>query len=160
MAERPSNDPIRKAGREAKAQRRAGIGALCSDCGRADALVARSRPKRCEECYARARGIRATQGHHLGAEANSPVMVEIPTNSHRRLNESQYEWPPITLRNCEGSPLLAVAGMLRGSCDFVVELIVRLIEQCAELLEDLDSWLRERLGKWWEGTEFEGWQPQ
>jgi hypothetical protein len=158
--QRRSNDPIKTAARKAKAQRRVGQGAACTRCGdgRPDMLVRSSRPKLCLKCYALENGTKTTQSHHVAGRANSPLTVEISVTDHRTLSEAQYEWPPETLRNVDGSPLLCAAGALRGTCDFIAELILRLIECCAEFLENLDAWLREKYGLWWNNTPFDGWQ--
>jgi hypothetical protein len=160
---RRSNDPIKAGARGAKAQRRAGQGAACADCGKSAPdvpLVARSRPKRCYECYQRKRGKKPTEAHHIAGKANSPIEIEVPANTHRtKLSEAQYEWPPKTLQNPDGSPLLAAAGGIRGTCNIIVELIVGMFEACAEFLENLDAWMREKYGKWWVDSPFEGWQP-
>jgi pimeloyl-ACP methyl ester carboxylesterase len=121
---RRSSDPIKAGARRARAQRRVGAGAACTVCGetRAEALVARSRPRLCIQCYERRRGKKSTQGHHVGAKANAPLSVEIPANDHRTLSDAQYEWPPPTLQNPDGSPLIALAGCLRGIADFIGDL--------------------------------------
>jgi len=159
---RPSSDPIKKAGRRAKAQRRNGVGAACSNCGKSDplALVAKSRPKYCYQCYVQIRGRKPTEHHHVAGKGNAAVTVEVPSNDHRAiLSEAQREWPTATLENVDGSPLLALAATLRGSADLIGDLITRLLQKCAELAESVDAWLREKHGDWWRGTQFEGWQP-
>ena len=122
-----SNDPIKSGARKAKAQRKVGQGAVCTECGesRAEALVARSRPKRCMQCYAIKRGQKSTETHHVAADANSPITVEVPTNDHRMLNDAQYEWPPNVLQNPNGSPMLKAAGFIAGAADFIELLIIR-----------------------------------
>jgi hypothetical protein len=161
MPQRP-NSPIKTSVRKAKAQRRVGVGAVCTQCGEsnAQALVARSRPRLCYECYQERRGKKRTEPHHYSGKANSSVTVEVAGNVHRAvLSDAQYEWPPTTLQNTDGSPLLKVAAGLRGAADFVERLIVQFFRQCAQLLEKLDPWLREKYGEWWIGSPFEGWQP-
>lgn len=162
MPARRSKDPMKAHARQAKAQRRVGEGSVCADCGGSEALVARSRPKRCQECYQRKRGMKTTQRHHIAGRANSPVTVEVPANAHcDKLSPAQYEWPPETLQNPDGSPLLRAAGALRGSCDFIAELILQFIESCAVFLEEVNAWLCDEYGeRWWHGSPFEDWQPQ
>jgi hypothetical protein len=159
---RGSNDPIKTAGRRARAQRRNGVGAVCTDCGQDDPqkLVARSRPKRCHDCYELKHGRKPKQDHHLGGKTNSKATVEVSTNDHQGiLSDAQRDWPIETLRNPDGSPLLSLAGMLRGIADFLGELVTKWLRQGAQFLEKLDAWLREKHGRWWIGTPFEGWQP-
>jgi|HubBroStandDraft_4_1064222.scaffolds.fasta_scaffold00010_76 hypothetical protein len=158
---RRSNDPIKSGARKAKTRRRVGVNATCTQCAekRAEQLVRRSRPKLCLRCYARKHGTKETEGHHLGAEANSPVIVEVPITDHRTLTEAQYEWPPKTWRNPDGSPLLAIAGTLRGIADFISDLIVAFINHLAEAAEDIDAWLRDKYGLWWKDGPYDGWQP-
>ena len=100
----------------------------------------------CLRCYALKRGTKETEAHHLGAEANSPVTVEMPITDHRTLSEAQHEWPPKTMQNLDGSPLLAIAGTLRGIADFISDLIVAFINRLAETAEDIDAWLRDKYG--------------
>ena len=159
---RRSNDPIKAGVRKAKAQRRVGQGAACTQCGesRPEALVARSRPKLCQQCYQLNRGMKKTHGHHVGGKANSPVTLEVPANDHRAtLSEAQREWPPKTLQNPDGSPLIALAATLRGVADFVGELVVQFMRSLADAAEQIDTWLRERYGLWWKDGPFDGWQP-
>ena len=163
---RRSTDPIKAAARKSKAQRRVGVGASCThtQCAesRPDALVPRSRPRLCEECYRRLRGKKATDAHHIAGKSNSPVTIEVRANDHRAaLSPAQYEWPTATLENRDGSPLLRAAGALRGVCDIIAELFVSLMLGCAAMLEALDAILRQRWGPtWWTGTSLDGWQPQ
>jgi hypothetical protein len=158
---RRSNDPIRTGARKAKTQRRIGQGAICVDCGegRAAMLVQRSRPRRCLDCYALNKGTKTTETHHIGGKANSPITVEVPIKDHRILSEAQYEWAPGTLQNVAGSPLIALAGCLHGIADFIGELVTKFIHYLADAAEQIDAWLRERYGQWWEGGPFDGWQP-
>lgn len=164
MAIRKLSDPIKSTARQSKAQRRAGEGASCAECGetRPQAIVPRSRPRSCEECYRRRCGMKATDSHHIAGKSNSPITIEVPANTHRAaLSVAQHEWPTTTLENRDGSPVIRAAAALRGAGDVLVELIVGLLEMCATLLEALDRWLRDTLGeRWWIGTAFEGWQPQ
>jgi hypothetical protein len=160
---RQSNDPIKTGTRKAKARRRNGVGAACTNCGesRPQALVTRSRPKLCYQCYEQIRGRKPTEPHHWAGHANSTVTVRVPSNDHRAmLSEAQREWPPTTLRNVDGSPLLALAAWLRGAADFIEDLIVRSFRRCADFVEEVEAWLREKHGdQWWIGSPFEGWQP-
>ncbi len=158
---RRSNDPIKASVREAKRQRRVGEGAACADCGekRAKMLLRSSRPKRCLPCYAVKKGRKPTESHHIAAEANSPITVEIPITDHRTLSDAQYEWPPKTLQNPDGSPLLALAAGLRGVADFICDLITEFITHLAEAAEKIDAWLCERHGLWWKDGPLDGWQP-
>lgn len=164
MAPRKSTDPIKAAARRAKGQRRVGQSACCTQCGekRPEALIPRTRPRLCEECHRRRRGMKTTDHHHVAGKSNSPITIEVPANMHRAvLSPAQYEWPPATLENKDGSPVLSAAAALRCSCDLITELIVRFITLCAAFLETLDGILRERLGhEWWIGTSLDGWAPQ
>ncbi len=160
---RKTNDPIKAGARKAKAQRRVGAAASCTACGesRPEALVTRSRPRLCEECYRKKRGMKTTDAHHIAGKKNSPITIKVPANDHRAsLSTAQYDWPPKTLENVDGSPILRASAALRGGCDIVVELFARLVLACAEFLERVDVFLREKLGEtWWAGSEFADWQP-
>jgi hypothetical protein len=160
---RKSNDPIKATTRRSKVERRLGEAQSCAQCGesRLEALVARSRPRLCQECYSQRRGLKKTEAHHIAGKSNSPVTIEVPANVHRAaLSVSQYEWPPQTLANPDGSPLLRAAGALRGVADLLVDLIVGLISLCAVGLELIDDVLHDKLGeKWWLGTAVADWRP-
>ena len=158
---RRSTDPVKSGTRRAKTQRRAGQGAKCAHCGetRAEMLVRSARPKLCLHCHAFRTGNSATELHHLAGRANSPLTVNVPIKDHRTLSEAQYEWPPGTLQNADGSPLITLAAQLRGTADFVGELVVTLVNSLAETAEKIDAWLRERHGRWWEDGPFDEGRP-
>ena len=160
---RKSNDPIKSAARQSKAVRRHGVATSCTECGesRAEALVPRSRPRLCEECYRRRRGSKTTDAHHVAGKANSSIVIEVPANDHRAaLSVAQYEWPKATLGNPDGSPILRAAAALRGVADLLIELIVGLIVSAAAFLENLDQQLRNAHGDgWWVGSPVAAWQP-
>ena len=164
MAPRKSTDPIKAAARRAKGQRRVGHSACCTQCGekRPEALIPRTRPRLCEECHRRRRGMKTTDHHHVAGKANSPITIEVPANMHRAvLSPAQYEWPPKTLENTDGSPIRRAAAALHGACDLITDLIVGLIALCAQFLETLDVILLQWLGPaWWIGTSVDGWAPQ
>jgi hypothetical protein len=156
-----SKDPIKAGARRAKAHRRAGDGAHCTDCGETNPslLVRSSRPRRCKHCHAISAGKKPIESHHIAARANSPVTIDVPINDHQLLSEAQREWPPRTMQNPDGSPLIALAGSLRGLADLLGELFVRFMHSLADLAESVDGWLRHQYGPWWKGTQFDGWQP-
>ncbi len=145
-------DPMRGAAREARAQRRVGEGAACV-CGekRPAALISGRKPIVCYECDAKQRGMATFEEHHVAGRANDPTTLQVPINDHRaELSTDQYDWPPNTLQNPEGSPLLRSAARIRGFIDTVVYLIKTLLGPIAEELEESDTQLRERHGpQWW-----------
>lgn len=160
---RKSNDPIKSAARQSKADRRHGVATSCTECGesRTEALVPRSRPRLCEECFRRRKGSKITDSHHIAGKANSSIVIEVPANDHRAaLSVAQYEWPKATLQNPEGSPIIRAAAALRGVADLLVELIVEMVRSVAAFLENLDQQLRNTHGdRWWIGSSVAGWQP-
>ena len=93
--------------------------------------------------------------HHPAMKANNPATIPVPVNDHRAvLNVAQDDWPKDTRENIDGSPLLAAAGSVRGFVDTVVYLIERLVLWIADMLEKLDAYLAQKLGrKWWVQTE-------
>jgi hypothetical protein len=107
-------------------------------------------------CYEHAL-IRAGRGwledHHGKGHRNDAFdIVELPGNDHRVLNGRQLLWPPDTLRNPDGSPLLVAAAALRGWLDVLWLIIDRTVGWVPEFLEQLDAWLRQQLGeRWWDG---------
>ena len=47
------------------------------------------------------------------------------------------------LGNANGSPLVAAAGFLDGTAEFIEQLVVRGLRYVAEFLCKLDAWLRD-----------------
>lgn len=106
----------------------------------------------CDEHRAEAAGRSWIDKHHVPGRANDPAdTVPVPANDHAGLSELQRFWPRETLRNPDGSPLLRAAAALRGWLDLLRMTIERTLGWIPEFLEQLDGWLRERLGPhWWD----------
>jgi hypothetical protein len=159
----PTRDPGDAHRRKVVAARRVGIGARCS-CGedRPGALIAGSNPTICAACERAAKGRSTTDDHHSFGRANNPATIPVPVNDHRAdLSGSQAEWPKSTLRNTEGSPLLAGAACVRGFIDTILYLIEKGLLWLADMLEKLDQVLLKKLGpKWWVNTEIEQFAPK
>jgi|SRR5579872_3060019 len=158
----PKTDPIGALRREAITARKVGVGACCS-CGedRPAALITGSRPTMCAACQRAAEGRTTTDLHHSFGRANSPATIQVPVNDHRAiLSIAQMRWPKSTLRNPEGSPLLAGAACLRGFIDTVLYLIEEGLLWLADMLESMDQVLLEKLGpKWWANSEIGRFAP-
>ena len=148
----PSKDPRQEDRRTAMAQRRVGEGARCA-CGesRPEALMPGSNPIICFECQRRKRGHSDRDDHHMFGASNSPATINIPTNDHvADLTVEQRKWPRKTLENPDRSPLLSGAARIRGFIDTVIYLMENFLLWIAELLEFLDTFLEQELGrKWW-----------
>jgi hypothetical protein len=155
----PSNPSRAKsASRRARQKRVHGVQGKCKDCGTIDArvLVARSRPKLCQECKNRRDGRPVAEGHHPPGRENTVYEIPILVNSHRRLTDAQNDWDPETLTNPSGCPLRWAAAWIRGFVQTCKEMAEQFLLLIADLLETLSDWLREQLGeKWWEGTAME-----
>jgi len=149
--------------RRAIATRRVGVGAKCA-CGedRPYALIAGSDPVTCAECKRKNEGKTTVDEHHVAGKANSPLTISVPANDHRaQLSVEQYGWPKDTLRNPDGSPLLAAAACIRGIRATIVYLLDKLLDWIPEVLEKLEAWLVKTLGpKWWLGTPLEQFAPK
>ena len=158
-----TRDPGGAYRRKVAAARRVGIGARCA-CGedRPEALIAGSKPMICAACERAAKGRSTTDDHHSFGRANNPATIPVPVNDHRAdLSGSQAEWPISTLRNTEGSPLLAGAACVRGFIDTILYLIEKGLLWLADMLEKLDQVLLKKLGpKWWVNTEIEQFAPK
>ncbi len=90
------------------------------------------------------------EGHHVRGRHSDPAdVVDVPANDHACLSELQRSWPEETLRNPDGSPLLRAAAALRGWLDVLRLILERTVGWIPNLLEALDSWLRNRLGPYW-----------
>ena len=152
----PTRDPAAAHGRKVRAARRVGTGARCSLCreARPQALTSRSSPLICAECQREQQGKNTSDKHHVAGKANSPITIPVPVNDHcAELSPAQQDWPKGTLENREGSPLLAAAARIRGFADTITYLMNKLLLPSAEMLEDLDRFLKERLSPlWWRGT--------
>lgn len=100
--------------------------------------------------------------HHFAGEANNPVTIPVPVNDHRaRLSVDQMDWPKSTLKNPQGSPLLAAAGCVRGFIDVIHYLIEKGLLWIADMLEVLDELQVKKLGpQWWIDTELEQFCPK
>lgn len=155
--------PIREHQRKAVAARRVGTGARCA-CGesRPEALISGSKPTICAECQRKQQEKSTTDAHHVAGKSNCNVKLAVPVNDHRAvLSPAQNDWPPKTLENPDGSPLLAGAGHIRGFVDTALYLVEKLLLWTADMLEALDAFLTEKLGKkWWHNTEFEKFSPK
>ncbi len=154
----PSRDPIGAYQRKATAARRVGRNKQCA-CGelRPEALVRGSKPIKCAACARQKRGQTTQDNHHPAGRANNPTTIPVPVNDHRaRLSVEQHNWPSETRENPDGSPLLAAAACIRGFVDTLFYLIDKLLLWIPEMLETLDAFLVDKLGrKWWVGTELE-----
>lgn len=143
------NDPERR--REAAYERLGTRTPRCRSCNEADPFVLTGTHPDivCYQCQAVRDGKKPTEDHHLGGRHNYPFTVPIPANDHRRLNDMQNDWPAQTLKNPEGSPLVSIAGLLRGWIDFLV-LMVRKLTKVPAALEDLNIRLTAYIGPaWW-----------
>jgi len=149
MSER---DPIKAWVRDARAQRRVGPGAVCTSCRlerRAFALIAGHSPPLCFACDRIAYGRAPVEDNHLFGKHNSDAAATVPVNDHRAvLSVAQYEWPPRTLENPEGSSLREAAARLRGRGD-MVKYMLEDSRASAEALEHLDGLLTKVYGPRW-----------
>jgi hypothetical protein len=88
--------------------------------------------------------------HHPPGQHNDQFTVPTPGNEHRVASELQSLWPRETLRNPDGSPLLRAAAALRGWLNLLWLVMTRTVGWIPAFLEELDAYLRERLGeRWW-----------
>ena len=159
----PSHDARAEHCRKVVATRRIGTNAKCS-CGetRPEALSRKNGNVMCAACVRKLRGQRESDNHHVFGHANSDFTMLIPVNDHRSdLSGPQNCWPPNTLKNSEGSPLLARAAFIRGFADINAYLIGRFLLPSAELLELLDTELEKKMGKkWWKRMKLNGLEPK
>jgi len=164
MKKKPPRDPIAAYERENRAALRIGHGSRCSKCGevRPLALIPGSEPMICANCQRVELGKSIFDNHHPAGAANNPTTTPIPTNDHRAvLSPKQYEWPPETLKNPSGNPILAGAACMRGYSETGDYLVASLVIPNAEMLESLEAFLKKRLGpNWWVGTEMERFAPK
>jgi hypothetical protein len=162
MKNKRPRDPIASFERETRAARRVGQSKCKCGEGRPLALIPGSNPRICAACKRKRDGKSTLDNHHPAGKANDPTTVSIPVNDHRAvLSPEQYEWPPETYDNPEGSPLRAGAASMRGYSETDSYLVAALLIPRAEMLEILDAFLKKRLGpKWWIGTEMERFAPK
>ena len=158
---RGQRDPAAAFVRDAIAAR--SVGDRKCSCGeqRAWALIRQSEPPQCYECRKKKRRITTRENHHIAGEANDPTTIGVPANDHvAELTRAQYEWPKKTLKNPEGSPLLARAASIRGLVDTKNYLTKKLRLSDPEFYEKLDEFLTEKFGpKWWKNSGLEKFAP-
>jgi hypothetical protein len=159
----PSHDPRAAHCRKVLAARRIGKNAKCA-CGedRPEALRREKGLIICARCVRNSLGHKQFDGHHLFGSANSDVRMLIPVNDHcADLNVAQYAWPPKTLQNPDGSPLLARAAFIRGFADINSYLVREFLLSSAEMLELHDTELENKWGKkWWKHTKVKKFEPK
>ncbi|MDP9354988.1 MAG: hypothetical protein M3R02_06835 [Chloroflexota bacterium] len=153
--------------REGNKRDRLGQYARCTGCGEADPRCLQGprgtgsgdeeRPVLCAECRLAVEGKSRTERHHPAGRANDPIAVPIPANDHAVLSDAQHDWPMATLRNPDGSPLLAAAAALRGWLDVLRLVVERTVGWIPAFLEWLDAVLRSQVAeRWWETFSWEG----
>jgi hypothetical protein len=155
MSKKPFNsDPEAEYRRKERAKRRVGNNAKCTQCpeSRPEALIPKSNPRICAGCQRKNQGKAVTDNHHVAGQNNHAATVPVPVNDHRaRLSLEQHKWPTRTLRNPDGSPLLAIAACIRGFIDFVEYCIEQFLVWAVAFLEKLDKQLVEKFGpRWWD----------
>ena len=144
----PQLDPEADWARKAAAVRRVGDRQCACGERRPKALIPKSDPIRCHECQRKKEGKTHMDNHHPAAKANNPTTTPVPVNDHRaELSPAQDDWPKETLENPDGSPLLAFAGCVRGYADTAVYLIEKLLLPFATMLEVLDRYLVNTVGR-------------
>ncbi len=130
----------------------------CQSCPETDPIVLTGKHPQsiCYRCMAIRDGKKTTENHHIGGQHNDSFTVPIPANDHRRLNDTQNDWPERTLKNSDGSPLVGIAGLLRGWIDVLLLIIKQVLVKLPAALEDLNSCLTQSIGPaWWVTI---GWQ--
>ena len=164
MKNKRPRDPIGAFERENRAALRVGQDSQCHLCceRRPLALIPGTEPKICASCQRVKLGKSSLDDHHPAGRANHRATTPIPANDHRAvLSPKQYEWPPETLKNSSGSPLLAGAACIRGYCETNDYLVADLLLPKVEMLEALDAFLKKKFGpKWWVETEMERFAPK
>lgn len=151
-----SNDADRR--REQAYERSGTRTPRCQSCPETDPIVLTGKHPQiiCYRCMAIRDGKKATEDHHIGGQHNDPFTVPIPANDHRRLNDMQNDWPERTLKNSDGSPLVGIAGLLRGWIDVLLLIIKQVLVKLPAALEDLNVCLTQSIGPaWWVTI---GWQ--
>lgn len=120
-------------------------------CGESDpiALTGVAPNIRCYEHDRLRRGRSPVERQHPAGRHNLEVTVPIGGNDHRVIDDLKYDWPPGTLRNPDGSPLLRAAACLRGWLDTLQIIVSRTVGWIPAFLEALDAWLTITLGGFW-----------
>lgn len=111
----------------------------------------------CAACKRIETGQTTDDDHHSAGEANSKATIPVFVNDHRAvLSVAQYDWPPETLKNPNGNPLLRASASIRGFTDTHYYLTENLLLWNPGFLEKLNAFLTEKFGpKWWKNTELE-----
>src|SRR5690348_15527986 len=116
----------------------------CAQCEERDpiALTGSTPDILCYEHRRLAQGRSPDEDNPPAGAANSPLLIRLPGNDHRRLSDLQQDWPEGTLRNPDGSPLLKIAAMLRAWIDYLHQMLERGLGRIPPALEALDALLR------------------
>jgi hypothetical protein len=146
------HSPIGAWVRGTRAQRRVGIDASCASCGedRPYALIAGRVPPCCYACERLAQGRAPYEHNHVFGQRNSDVTIRYLINDHRAVvSVAQYRWPPDTLENPDGDPLLAFAARYRG----IYDNFKYMLDDCLREAERFEQWsadMRRKYGNlWW-----------
>ena len=144
--------------RRVRALRRLGTDDPRCACGEAEpaALTGTHPDICCSRCLALSAGKEPYEGHHPAGRNNHQAIARTPINDHRLMSDLQRDWPERTLRNPDGSPLLAAAAAVRSVIDYAYLLITRVIGWVPEFLEWLDEQLRETDPEWWKTMRWPG----
>ena len=121
-------------------------------CGESDwqCLTGRYPHILCYEHDAMAHGRSASEDQHPSGRNNEPAVIEMAGNDHRFMDSFKLDWPERTLRNPDGSPLLATSASMRSQADWYRLARERVIGRRPEFLEWLDEELTKRIGpQWW-----------
>ncbi|MGA8474036.1 MAG: hypothetical protein WB681_03120 [Candidatus Cybelea sp.] len=139
--------------RTTRAQRRAGVDAVCASCSaerRPYALIHGRVPPCCFACDRIARRRDPFEDDHSFGQHNSDLTIRVPVNDHRAvLSVAQYQWPPETLQNPDGDPFLVSAARFRGLYNNFEYMLGDCLNE-AERLEQLSARMRRKYGpRWW-----------
>jgi hypothetical protein len=143
-------DPVAAWLRTTRAQRRVGVNAACA-CGerRPYALIAGRVPPQCFRCERLAHGREPYELNHVFGQHNSPLTIRYPVNDHRAVfSVKQYRWPPGSLENPNGNPLLEGAARMHGAYDNIEHMLAENREFAAKLAR-LDEQLTIIYGPNW-----------
>lgn len=113
--------------RNARAQRRAGVGAVCAYCRkerRPFALINGRIPPCCFACDRLRKRRPPYDRNHVFGRRNSPLEVRYPVSDHRAFfNVKQLDWTPETLENPRDSPLLGTIARFHGLDENVSQML-------------------------------------
>ncbi len=138
--------------REARRRRRLGPNARCTRCGATELAALTPGPDGllCYECNATEHGRAPVEWHHfIGRVLDLEMVVGMPGNVHRALDDLKGCWPEEVRKNPKRNPLLIIVGYVAAVRDVAV-VLAKVCQAIIDWLLRLNVVLKRCHGdSWW-----------